>query len=214
MALVNHVADIAGSSVLARAGKAIQTGTTAEHAAYTGEQGELTYDTDLERLIVHDGVTAGGLVLDAAAAAEVTFAAGLATVATLGVPVKVVAVTTAKGDASGFTVGTDNTLTATFVGTKLCRVYGRFDVDVAAAADALTLHVFVNGASAFETAAQTVTALTLKQFEIDVLLEITGGDTIEIYGENEDTTANIITAAASEALDLVPAHGFLQVTSV
>ena len=149
--------------------------------------------------------------LIAGVGAEVTYAAGLATVASADVAVKVVATTTAKGDAVGFTVGTDNTLTATFEGTRLCRVRGRFDVDVASGADALTLHVYVAGASVFETASQSVTALTLKQFEIDVLLNVANGETIEIYAENEDTTANIVTAAASEALDVVPAHGFLQV---
>lgn len=36
-------------------------GTTAQHAAYTGKIGELTVDTDKKVVVVHDGVTAGGV---------------------------------------------------------------------------------------------------------------------------------------------------------
>lgn len=35
-------------------------GTTAEHAAFTGAQAEITVDTTKNSLVVHDGVTAGG----------------------------------------------------------------------------------------------------------------------------------------------------------
>lgn len=35
-------------------------GTTAQHATYTGTAGELTVDTDLHQLRIHDGVKAGG----------------------------------------------------------------------------------------------------------------------------------------------------------
>lgn len=207
--------DLGDVGATSRSRETLRTGTTAQNTAYTGVAGEVTYDSTLDQLRVHDGSTAGGtLVPEGQVGAEVTFAAGLATVASLGVAVKLVAVTAAKGNAAGFTVGTDNTLTATFTGTRLCRIYGRFDVDNETAADNITLHVFVGGASAFETAAQAVTAATPKQYEIDVLLNIANGDTIEIYAENEDTTSNVDTIAASEALDLVPAHGFLQVTGL
>ena len=33
-------------------------GTTAEHSTFTGEKGELTFDTTTNRLVVHDGTTA------------------------------------------------------------------------------------------------------------------------------------------------------------
>ena len=36
-------------------------GTTIQHAAYTGKIGELTVDTDKKVVVVHDGVTAGGV---------------------------------------------------------------------------------------------------------------------------------------------------------
>jgi len=38
-------------------------GTTAQHAVFTGAEGEITVDTDKKTAIVHDGVTAGGFQL-------------------------------------------------------------------------------------------------------------------------------------------------------
>lgn len=38
----------------------IKGGTAAKGAAYTGDEGELSIDTDSGRLRVHDGATAGG----------------------------------------------------------------------------------------------------------------------------------------------------------
>ena len=35
-------------------------GSTAEHATFTGAVGELTVNTDLDTVVVHDGVTVGG----------------------------------------------------------------------------------------------------------------------------------------------------------
>ena len=39
----------------------LRRGTTAQHAVYTGPQGEVTVDTDKNALVLHDGVTAGGI---------------------------------------------------------------------------------------------------------------------------------------------------------
>lgn len=38
-------------------------GTTTENEAFTGEEGEITVDTDLLTARVHDGTTAGGAIL-------------------------------------------------------------------------------------------------------------------------------------------------------
>ena len=38
----------------------LRRGTTAEHASFTGVQGEITVDTDLNTIRVHDGQTASG----------------------------------------------------------------------------------------------------------------------------------------------------------
>ena len=48
----------------------LRRGTTAQHATFTGADGEVTFDTTKKALVVHDGVTPGGkplagfLVLD------------------------------------------------------------------------------------------------------------------------------------------------------
>ena len=39
----------------------LRQGTTTEHNTFTGAVGELTYDTTLKSLVLHDGVTAGGV---------------------------------------------------------------------------------------------------------------------------------------------------------
>jgi hypothetical protein len=41
----------------------LRRGTTAEHSAFTGLVGEVTIDTDKDTIVVHDGVTAGGVPL-------------------------------------------------------------------------------------------------------------------------------------------------------
>ena len=41
----------------------LRRGTTAENAAYTGSAGELTVDTELTKLLLHDGSTAGGVAV-------------------------------------------------------------------------------------------------------------------------------------------------------
>ena len=39
----------------------LRSGTTTEHNSFTGAVGELTYDTTLKSLVLHDGVTLGGV---------------------------------------------------------------------------------------------------------------------------------------------------------
>lgn len=141
-----------------------------------------------------------------------TYAAGLSTIASIGVATKLVAVTTAKGDANGLIVGIDNTFSLITGARKMLHVKGRFHVDLASAADDVTLHVYVGGASVFETAAQTLTSGTPLLFEIDVMLSVnpntrenaTQGD-IEIWAENIDATANIDTIAFAETTGIVSA---------
>jgi hypothetical protein len=38
----------------------LRRGTTAQHATFTGADGEVTWDTDKKCLVVHDGITPGG----------------------------------------------------------------------------------------------------------------------------------------------------------
>ena len=42
----------------------LRRGTTAQHATFTGADGEVTFDTTRKALVVHDGVTAGGKPVD------------------------------------------------------------------------------------------------------------------------------------------------------
>ena len=41
----------------------VQTGTTSDHSSFVGSTGQLTFNTSTKNLIVHDGTTAGGNVL-------------------------------------------------------------------------------------------------------------------------------------------------------
>jgi hypothetical protein len=41
----------------------LRRGTTSQHSAFTGLVGEITVDTDKDTIVVHDGVTAGGIPL-------------------------------------------------------------------------------------------------------------------------------------------------------
>src|SRR6185436_8506734 len=42
----------------------VRRGTTTQHASFTGADGELTVDTNKRALVLHDGVTPGGKVLE------------------------------------------------------------------------------------------------------------------------------------------------------
>ena len=53
----------------------LRRGTTTQHSTFTGLVGDVTVDTDKDTLVVHDGVTAGGIPL--AKASEVVTASGL-----------------------------------------------------------------------------------------------------------------------------------------
>ena len=41
----------------------VRRGTTGEHSAFTGLEGEVTINTTKDTLVVHDGVTPGGVEL-------------------------------------------------------------------------------------------------------------------------------------------------------
>lgn len=86
--------------------KALQRrrGTTAEHANFTGLEGEFTYNTTEKRIVAHDGVTKGGIpmakkeeveqvansldprILDAASQSDILEAVSQATVGSVDAP--------------------------------------------------------------------------------------------------------------------------------
>jgi len=41
----------------------LRRGTTSEHSGFTGAEGELTYDVETKRPVIHDGITQGGFPL-------------------------------------------------------------------------------------------------------------------------------------------------------
>lgn len=51
-------------------------GTTIEHASFAGEAGEVTVNTETNKLVVHDGSTMGGHEVDAALKPSITFVNG------------------------------------------------------------------------------------------------------------------------------------------
>jgi len=81
----------------------LRRGTTTQHASFTGAEGEVTVDTDLDTLMVHDGSTAGGIRLakhselsgagaggtvtevDAGTGLETSPASGITTTGTIGI---------------------------------------------------------------------------------------------------------------------------------
>jgi hypothetical protein len=48
----------------------LRRGTTSEHSTFTGLVGEVTVDTTKDTIVVHDGVTAGGIPLAKASEAS------------------------------------------------------------------------------------------------------------------------------------------------
>lgn len=49
----------------------LRRGLTAEADAFTGAEGELTYDTEKKQLRIHDGVTQGGNIVDVVVAFQI-----------------------------------------------------------------------------------------------------------------------------------------------
>lgn len=98
-------------------------GTTDQHAAYTGEVGELTVDTDKNVVVVHDGSTAGGIPMareDRKVTGDTYLKVNDSTEGTLAGDVALTVDMTSLAtdlvstdDNNGLSVGTDNKLYAT-----------------------------------------------------------------------------------------------------
>jgi len=54
----------------------LKRGTTAQNAAYLGAEGEVTYDTQAKSLVIHDGVTTGGIPVGGGPVAQVDATVG------------------------------------------------------------------------------------------------------------------------------------------
>lgn len=94
-------------------------GTTAEHSTFTGALGEVTVDTDKDVVVVHDGVTAGGVPM--------IKSADLATVATTGDYTDLTNTPTIPTDfvsaASGGTFSGNVTVSAEFIADSYNETY-------------------------------------------------------------------------------------------
>ena len=159
------------------------------------------------------GKTAIGYLMPVGA--KMTFGAGTATIAGSGTAVKVTSTTAAAGSSNGFTVSTSQRFTADFTGTRLCRVQGRFKVDIATGTDNVVLQIVKNGTTVLkETTAQSITASTDKYFSFNELVELSEDDYIELWAENEDAVVNVTVGAyaSMSAATFVPEQGYLLVT--
>lgn len=144
--------------------------------------------------------------------AKMSLQAGTATVGAGGTAVKLTATTAKVGTSNGFTVATTQKITADFVGTRLVRLQAVLQADIATGTDNVTFHIYKNGSSVFETAAQSITSATPKLFEIDHLFEMSENDYVEIYAENEDAAVNVTTGAYTTRADTAPADGYVIIT--
>ncbi len=80
----------------------LRGGTTAEHSTFTGAEREVTVDTTLDTLVVHDGSTAGGIPL--AKLSDVTSPPGAINASNIN---------TTGSISAGGTISTTSTITAT-----------------------------------------------------------------------------------------------------
>ena len=86
----------------------LRGGTTTEHSSFTGAEREVTVDTTLDTLVVHDGVTAGGITL--AKLSDVTSPPGSINASSINTTGNIAAAGTVS--AAG-TISTTSTITAT-----------------------------------------------------------------------------------------------------
>lgn len=107
----------------------LRGGTTTEHSSFTGAEREITVDTTLDTLVVHDGVTAGGIPLaklsdissppgainasNISTSGTITSTGNISTSADLS-SVNVIASNniTASGNLAGSTITTNGTITS------------------------------------------------------------------------------------------------------
>lgn len=141
-----------------------------------------------------------------------TYAGETVTIASANTAVVVAGTTTPRGDAGGFTIGVTGIITATFPGTRLCRIRLSLIISpIATNVDNLVIQINVNDVSVFESANNDINDTTPEEFYAETYALISNGDTIKGYVENEDTTANIIVAAYTDNVNAAHQTGYLSV---
>ena len=142
-----------------------------------------------------------------------TYAGETVTIAAGGTAVVVAGTTTKRGDSEGFTVGATGIMTATFPGTRLCRICAALKLaPIATNTDNLTLHIEVNDVSVFESANNDIPDTAPEDYLVEYVGLVSNGDTIKLYVENEDSTADIIVAAYVDQIDNEASSGYLVVS--
>lgn len=112
-------------------------------------------------------------------------------------PVKAAGTTAAVGSVKGFTVATTNRLTCNERAEASYLVVVNGALDIAAATDAVTLHLYKNGAAvAGAERTVTVTAGSPLAVNFSAVVSLKTGDYLELWVENEDAAVNITVTEA------------------
>lgn len=124
----------------------LRRGNTAEHANFTGAQGELTVDTDKNALVLHDGATQGGKVIDEFSGSNEVTATGSTTARSLSdrfTDVVNVLDYGVKNDGTDHTTGDDNaTRIQSIIDTKKSVYFpkGEYKISTALNLDSVTIY--------------------------------------------------------------------------
>ena len=141
-------------------------GTTAEHSTFTGAVAEVTVDTDKDVVVVHDGVTAGGVpLLKAADLAAGTGIDVTGTTITNTAPDQTVVLTqganvTITGTYPNFTIASTDTNTTYTAGTGLVLAGTEFSVGTTVVTSTYTGNVDITGELIVDSYNETYAAVT------------------------------------------------------
>ncbi len=140
-----------------------------------------------------DDMPLSGSKPDPAGGAYKVATSATTTIAAAGAAVKAAGVTAGKGAKKDVTIATSNRITMDNRSKRLMHVHFEGTLDVASGTDALNAQLFKNGAliAGATSLSVAVTAGTPLAVSIDILVELVVGDFLEIFVENEDTSANV-----------------------
>jgi len=164
-------------------------GTTAQNNSFTGAAGELSIDTDLDVIRVHDGTTAGGFALVGANASQTL------TNKTLTSP------TITGATVTGTTARFDTSVTTTALNT------GTLNANSTATVNALASNGAVSGTTGTFTTSTTTSALntgTLNANNTATVSSLTANNNITLGGSIIDTGALSIQTGSNGNISLEP----------
>lgn len=144
----------------------LRRGTTTQHSTFTGAVGEVTVDTDKDVVVVHDGVTAGGVpLLKAADLAAGTGIDVTGTTITNTSPDQTVVLTqgsnvTITGTYPNFTIASTDTNTTYTAGTGLVLAGTEFSVGTTVVTSTYTGDVDITGELIVDSYNESYAAVT------------------------------------------------------